>query len=108
MSPREGIFYAGWMAGIIVCVLTGRMLGINNIICLVAGVILGAGLGYVAQQAFLAVTAKSQPPGFQQPDSAASKRLGPDEVACRNLKCDWVGNKRHYSNCPKCNERLPN
>jgi hypothetical protein len=61
MSPKEGIFYAGVMIGLIVCVTGARMLQLHNLIGLAVGVIAGAGLGYLAQQAYIKLTTRDDP-----------------------------------------------
>jgi hypothetical protein len=53
MSPKDGIFTAGVMFGIILCVTGARALGIHHIVGLIVGVLAGAGIGYVAQQAYI-------------------------------------------------------
>jgi hypothetical protein len=52
MSPKEGVFYAGVMAGLILGAVTARFLGLHQLIGLGIGVFGGAGLGYLLQQAF--------------------------------------------------------
>lgn len=52
MTPREGVFYAGWMAGIIATVPICRSLGMHKIVGLIIGVAVGAGIGFVAQKLF--------------------------------------------------------
>ena len=53
MSPKEGVFYVGVMAGLIACSMGARALGIHHLIGLAAGVFVGAGLGYTAQQIYI-------------------------------------------------------
>jgi hypothetical protein len=52
MTPKDGVFYAGVMLGILVGSLGAQALHIHNLIGLIGGVFLGAGLGYGMQQVF--------------------------------------------------------
>ncbi|MFN0055635.1 MAG: hypothetical protein ACKV0T_26095 [Planctomycetales bacterium] len=56
MSPKEGVFYAGLMSGLIIGVTGARLLELHQLIGLFAGVVIGAGLGYFAQQTFIKMT----------------------------------------------------
>lgn len=62
MSTKEGIFYAGLMAGLVIGVTVARMLGLHHLIGLLAGAVLGLGLGYGAQKFYLSITGSSIPP----------------------------------------------
>lgn len=53
MSVKDGLFNAGVMVGIILCVTGARALNIHYIVGLIAGVVAGAGLGYFLQQAYI-------------------------------------------------------
>ena len=50
MSPKEGVFYAGLMLGLIAASLCAQALHIHHLIGLAVGVVAGAGLGYGMQQ----------------------------------------------------------
>ena len=52
MTPREGVFYAAWMGGIIATVTVGRALNFHHLLSLDLGVGIGYGLGFMAEKAF--------------------------------------------------------
>ncbi len=95
MSPREGIFYAGWMGGIILCVLGGQLLNFHRILCLLAGVVIGAIIGAVLQKVYDAAFG---------PKTLEQTKI--DEDKCSNAYCDWTGPKGQYGRCPKCGSEI--
>lgn len=52
LTPKEGVFYAGVMVGILAGSLGAQALHIHHLIGLGVGVLGGAGLGYAMQQIF--------------------------------------------------------
>ena len=107
MSPREGVYYAGWMVGIIVVVLVCRAAGIHHLIGLVLGLVLGLGLGTLAERAYVSKFGGPRPGGGSQTSKPPKEQLlKPGEVACRNPNCNFVGPSREHMFCPKCGDRL--
>ena len=120
MSPKEGVFYAAWMAGIIITVPICRSLGVHHLIGLAIGVFVGAGLGFVAEQIYTSARAKAKGdggPATGRPSmkrdvvegeviDSASNTNGAATVACRNRRCDWSGDPRFNAICPKCGQRI--
>lgn len=105
MKPREGVYYAAWMAGIIVTVPICRAIGLHHILGLVIGVGVGFCLGIGAEKLY----------DHFFPKDTARKTLNKQppvnesyEQGCPNLKCNWYGDTRSRLNCPQCNERLHN
>lgn len=100
MSPREGLFYAGWMLGIVVCATLNRyFLGFHYLIGLIAGLVLGAGIGVGFQAIYDSLYRKDQL-------GRGKDGLGKSQVKCPNPGCDWKGNKGEYVWCPKCRSQL--
>lgn len=111
MKPREGVYYAGWMFGIIVTVFVCRLIGLHQIAGLVIGLVVGLGFGIVAEKVYDRFFGSAKPPK-QPPGGKPIERI-PDqrnnhERGCPNLKCNWYGDTRQNMHCPKCNERLDN
>jgi hypothetical protein len=52
MSPKEGVFYAGVIAGLILGSIIARAMGWHHLVGLGLGVLAGAGIGYLLQTAF--------------------------------------------------------
>ena len=52
LSPREGVYYAAWMAGIIATVTVSRAMGIHHLIGLILGLGIGFCLGIAAEKAY--------------------------------------------------------
>ena len=52
MKKREAVYTGGMMAGIILGTFILRPLGFNNIIVLIGGIVIGIGVGMVAEQTF--------------------------------------------------------
>ena len=105
MSPREGVYYAVWMAGIIVGVSISRLLGWHHFAGLAIGLILGLGMATLAEKAYVNHF-QGRGPRKKTGPSNANQILSGDEIACRNPKCDWVGISREKMFCPKCSERF--
>ena len=53
MSPKEGVFYAAWMTGIIIAHSVCKyVFHLNQIVSLIIGVVFGAAVGYAAERLF--------------------------------------------------------
>ena len=109
MSPREGIIYGSWMAGIIIFFTIGGMLGLPRIANFFFGILLGGGLSVLIERLYLAKKedqkrGKLTPP--RDSENPYREVLDRDSIACSNPSCDWQGPNGNHIYCPKCDERL--
>lgn len=105
MKPKEGVYYAAWMVGIIITVSVCRAIGLHHILGLVIGIGAGLCLGILAEKVYDQLF----------PSGAARKSMEKHppindsyEQGCPNLKCNWYGDTRNRLTCPQCNEKLHN
>ncbi len=110
MSPKEGIFYAGVMAGIILGVTLARLLQLPHLVGLLGGFVLGMGLGAVAERVY---TQRRRAPGHRPRSSdvvdAPSIDRGEHDaywIECPSSGCDWEGDYRYSPSCPRCGRKL--
>ena len=111
MSPREGVYYAGLMGGIVCGVMIARATGLHHIVGLVIGFVIGLGVGTVLEKAY----SGSKPPsgGHGRKGGGYGDPLGRDDeprsthISCPNPRCDWQGDSRHNVICPRCGQSLP-
>ena len=109
MSPKEGVYYAAWMTGIITSVMLGRVLGWPHLVSLGIGIVGGLGLGMFAEKAYVnkfGDTRSKRPPSDDIEPTSDHQVLAPGEVACRDPNCRWVGESRYHVTCPKCGSQL--
>jgi hypothetical protein len=52
MKVQDAVYYVGLMTGMIVGVLSSRALGYPSLYGVIAGVVIGVGVGYVAERAW--------------------------------------------------------
>lgn len=57
MSIKEGMFYAGAMAGLVIGVTVCQHFDLHRLVGLLVGGVLGIGLGYGLQNAYISLTA---------------------------------------------------
>jgi hypothetical protein len=71
-TVNDLVYWTGMMGGIIAVVLTGRQYGVNQIILLIGGLVVGAGLGFVMERAYR--NSNRRPPSeFEQEDARRDK-----------------------------------
>jgi uncharacterized membrane protein len=67
MSPKEGCFYVGVIAGLVIGVTGAHSMGWNKLIGLLIGAVLGMGLGYVCERTYSTMFANKDD-GPRNPD----------------------------------------
>jgi len=67
MTPKDGVFYAGVMSGILIGSLGAQAVGVHHLIGLAVGVFGGAGIGYLLQQSLF-------PDKPRDPDDSQDRR----------------------------------
>lgn len=83
MSTKDAVYYIGLMVGLIAGTMTLRMLGVGGILQLIGGLVVGVGVGYLAERAY-----------------------GGVKQSCPNPHCGWKGTRRRGQFCPRCGARL--
>lgn len=107
MSPREGVIYGSWIAGIIIVFTIGSFFGLPRIANLILGLLLGGGLSLFIEKFYLGDEKKSPPTESPYSDGPSERPLDdPDQVSCPNPKCSWSGKSGYHVYCPKCDTRL--
>ncbi len=94
MSNREGMYYVGMIAGMILGVTLARMMGWHHLIGLVCGIAAGVPLGITSERLYVSMTKKPE----KNQDLT---------VRCTRPGCEWTGNAGEHSNCPRCGQDLP-
>lgn len=98
MSPREGMYYAGLMGGIIAGVMISRAMGWPQIAGLIVGLIVGVGIGHMVERAYS---------NMVSPPRNHDVTMTNDWIECPNKDCQWTGDPRSNRYCPRCGQDLP-
>lgn len=106
MSPREGVYYAGLMGGIVCGVMIARATGLHHIVGLIIGLVIGLGVGTVLEKAYS--SSRSSGGGYGDGGKPGSNPYSQStNISCPNSRCDWQGDPRHNIICPRCGQSLP-
>jgi hypothetical protein len=62
-TVNDLVYWSGMIAGIVGVVTIGRSYGVNQLVLLIGGIVLGAGLGFTLERAYRSL---NQPPSQDQ------------------------------------------